>query len=249
MDYQMEALRTEAPPTQALITRLSDPRMVRMLHAAMGLVTESAELLDMLKKHIFYGKPFDTVNALEELGDSCWYQALAIDVLQTTLEEIQKMNIEKLRERFPEKFTESHAIDRDTAKEREILENGAAPALVCDWPVIGAYYTLMDGQVAYVTGCNSDYLSVSYRLDDEYGLRRIPVYDTKDWVRRPDLRDFPNAQDPRLPYDFDLYWDLKYESEVRRALERGHDDAGDIIHALHSHGLAHVIPEHTTDSL
>jgi hypothetical protein len=39
----------------------------------------------MLKKHIMYGKEIDEVNAIEELGDSNWYEGLAIDVLRTTL--------------------------------------------------------------------------------------------------------------------------------------------------------------------
>ena len=38
-------------------------------HCAYGLVTESAEIMDMLKKHKFYGRDFNMVNLKEELGD------------------------------------------------------------------------------------------------------------------------------------------------------------------------------------
>jgi hypothetical protein len=47
-----------------------------VLHAAMGLVTESAELIDALKKHHAYGRPIDWVNLREEIGDVLWYLPL-----------------------------------------------------------------------------------------------------------------------------------------------------------------------------
>jgi len=122
-NYVEHVLRTDSPITPELLERLQDPQTVRLLHAAMGLSTEAAELLDMLKKHIFYGRPLDLVNAAEEVGDNQWYAGLAIDVLRTTMDELLTMNINKLRLRYPEKFRESDAINRDVDKERELLEN------------------------------------------------------------------------------------------------------------------------------
>jgi len=52
----------------------------RMLHGLIGLCTESGELLDAMKKHLYYGKDLDTVNMLEEIGDLCWYLAIICDV-------------------------------------------------------------------------------------------------------------------------------------------------------------------------
>ncbi len=88
----------------------------------MGLTTEAGEFVDMLKKHIFYGKPIDYVNAKEEIGDTLWYTALAIDVLETTMNEVMTVNIDKLKARYPEKFTEFNAENRDLVTERKILE-------------------------------------------------------------------------------------------------------------------------------
>lgn len=122
-NYVNHVLRTDSPVTPELLARLQDPQTVRLLHAAMGLTTEAAELVDMLKKHIFYGKPLDRVNAVEEVGDSMWYAGLAVDVLKTTMDEILTKNIEKLRLRFPDKFNESDAINRDVAAERRLLED------------------------------------------------------------------------------------------------------------------------------
>lgn len=122
-NYVAHALRTDCILTMELIARLTDPDTIRLLHAAMGLVTEAGEFMDMLKKHIFAGKPLDKVNAVEELGDSQWYSALAIDVLRTTLSEVMTININKLKLRYPEKFTEDSCINRDVVSERNFLEN------------------------------------------------------------------------------------------------------------------------------
>lgn len=36
----------------------------------------------------------------------------------------------------------------------------------------------------------------------------------ENWILRKDLRDFPFAFNPLLPYEFDLWWDIKLESEL-----------------------------------
>lgn len=122
-NYVEHVLRTDCITTQELIHRLTDPDTIRLIHAAMGMVTESAELMDMIKKHIFYGKPLDIVNAIEELGDNQWYVGLAVDVLRTTVNEIMTVNINKLKLRYPEKFNEKDAVDRDVVAERVLLES------------------------------------------------------------------------------------------------------------------------------
>lgn len=121
-NYIEHVLKTESPVTDEMITRISDPKVIRLLHASIGLATESGEILDMIKKHIFYGKPLDLVNASEEIGDTLWYCGLAIDVLKTTLDEVMTVNIKKLKARYPEKFSEYHAENRDLETERAILE-------------------------------------------------------------------------------------------------------------------------------
>jgi NTP pyrophosphatase (non-canonical NTP hydrolase) len=124
-NYVANALNTEAQVTPEMIERLSTPETIRLLHAAMGLCTESGEFMDMLKKHIFYGRKLDLVNAKEEIGDSMWYVAIAIDVLKTSLDEVMTVNIDKLKERYPEKFTEFHAENRNLETERAILEQSS----------------------------------------------------------------------------------------------------------------------------
>jgi len=110
MNYTQEAIRTESR-----IDRINvNPRL---LHAVFGLVTEVGELVDPIKQHIFYGVELDKVNLQEEYGDICWYLAILADYLQISDEDLKKANIEKLRRRYPEKFTQESAIDRDIEHE------------------------------------------------------------------------------------------------------------------------------------
>ena len=96
---------------------------MRIVHGIIGIVTEAGELLDALKRHLFYGQPLDFVNLKEELGDSSWYHSLILDAIGSSWEEVWMMNIDKLRMRYPEKFTEVAAKERDLAKERQSLKD------------------------------------------------------------------------------------------------------------------------------
>lgn len=121
------ALVTLSNDYEKISARLKDPDTIELLHAAMGMVTEAGEMLDMLKKHIFYGKDLDLVNLEEELGDSNWYQSIAIHSARmkghaTSWEQIWEKNIAKLQARYGDKFDETKAEGRDLKREREILE-------------------------------------------------------------------------------------------------------------------------------
>ncbi len=93
----------------------------RTFHALVGIATESTELMEALVL-AFSGETMDNVNVLEEFGDLNWYQAIGIDALGGDFGTILDTNIEKLRARYPEKFTSESAINRDLGREREILE-------------------------------------------------------------------------------------------------------------------------------
>ena len=87
------------------------------MHGAVGVCTEAGELQDMLKKHLIYGKALDITNVIEECGDILWYVALALGAIDTTLEECMERNINKLRIRFPGKFSNERALNRDSGFE------------------------------------------------------------------------------------------------------------------------------------
>lgn len=121
-EYIKDAIRTESTDFASMNERLTNNGTKRLMHAAFGLSTEAGEFLDAMKKHVFYGKDLDRVNLREELGDLFWYIAIACDELNVEFEPIMQRNIEKLKARYGEKFTEEAAENRNLNKEREILE-------------------------------------------------------------------------------------------------------------------------------
>lgn len=88
------------------------PEMYNLLHAALGLSGEGGEFLDSIKKSFIYGKEIDIVNLKEELGDALWYISLACRTLNVSFEELMQINIDKLMVRYPEKYTDEHAVSR-----------------------------------------------------------------------------------------------------------------------------------------
>lgn len=123
-DYQFKASRT--------LANLESPIMDD-LHMVMGMQTESAEIADAYKKHIAYGKNLDLVNVKEEIGDLLWYLANLANLHGWDLRDIMDTNIKKLEARYPEKFNNDNAVNRDLEKERIILEQ--APQVVVNYEI------------------------------------------------------------------------------------------------------------------
>jgi NTP pyrophosphatase (non-canonical NTP hydrolase) len=121
--YIADAVRTESRDFETIATRMQSPENIRLLHSAIGLVTEAGEIQDALKKHVFYGRALDKVNLEEELGDLFWYMAIMADTLGISFEQVMEKNIRKLKSRYGEKFTEERAITRNLQTERQILES------------------------------------------------------------------------------------------------------------------------------
>lgn len=94
-----------------------------VIHGVIGKATESGEAIEALFKAIFTFSDFDATNMLEEIGDGFWYDAILLDILGSDFESEQRRNIAKLRERFPNKFTEHDAKNRNLAAERLVLES------------------------------------------------------------------------------------------------------------------------------
>lgn len=112
-----EILRTESP----IIPEMYDRINLRLLHGAMGMVTEAGEFMDAIKKVVFYGKEPDILNMKEEIGDMIWYLELLMDTLDTDYETEKARVIRKLRVRYPDKFTEFDADNRSLLEETEAL--------------------------------------------------------------------------------------------------------------------------------
>lgn len=105
-EYQQEALRTEP-------NWIKSDNKLRLEQGLMGLCGEAGEAIDILKKTLFQLHPLDEMHLAKELGDVAWYLAISADALGYSLEEILKMNIEKLQKRYPETFVANRSIHRD----------------------------------------------------------------------------------------------------------------------------------------
>lgn len=91
----------------------------RIFHALVGIATESTEMLEALD---LSGQTMDNVNLLEESFDVDWYQFILLDALNGNLRDVWDTGIEKLRVRYPDKFTSKLAINRDLDAERQVLD-------------------------------------------------------------------------------------------------------------------------------
>ena len=101
-EYQRLALRTASDES------MKDP----LLNGLLGLGGETGECQDLYKKHRFQSHELDKAKMAKELGDVSWYLALTAYAIGYNLEDIFKMNIEKLRTRYPDGFNADHSLHR-----------------------------------------------------------------------------------------------------------------------------------------
>ena len=76
----------------------------RLLTAAVGISAEGGEFMEIVKKMLFQGKPWDDHNRKHltiELGDVMWYVMQACMALEIPLDEVIAGNVEKLKKRYP----------------------------------------------------------------------------------------------------------------------------------------------------
>jgi len=76
----------------------------RLLTAGVGINAEGGEFLEIIKKMIFQGKPFNADNKehmIIELGDLMWYVTQACMALEVSLDEVVARNVTKLEKRYP----------------------------------------------------------------------------------------------------------------------------------------------------
>ena len=104
-EYQYAALRTAQ--TDKLTAR------ELLLNSALGLCGESGEVADLLKKYHFQGHDLDLDHVAKELGDIAWYLAVGAYAIGFDLEEILKMNVDKLKARYPDGFSADRSLHRD----------------------------------------------------------------------------------------------------------------------------------------
>lgn len=78
----------------------------------LGLCGESGEVVELYKKHIGHGHKLDIAKLEKELGDVLWYISAIASCFSLSLEDIATTNIDKLKARYPDKFSAERSINR-----------------------------------------------------------------------------------------------------------------------------------------
>ena len=108
----------EANEYQALAMRTSNKALTlkeHLINGALGLCGESGEVADLIKKGYMQGHALNRERIAEELSDVYWYLAETATAIGYTLDEIQKLNVDKLLRRYPDKegFSTERSVNRE----------------------------------------------------------------------------------------------------------------------------------------
>ena len=93
----------------------------RLLTAAVGISAEGGEFMEIIKKMIFQGKPWNEDNKehlIIELGDVMWYVAQACLALDISLDDVVARNVQKLLKRYPEGAFDVYFSENRSADDR-----------------------------------------------------------------------------------------------------------------------------------
>lgn len=102
--------------------RVSKPEVRDVVHALLGAIGEAAESAEWLLQYL-RGEITEEVfmkRIAEESGDLLWYTNLQAHTV-STLPAVAETNINKLRVRYPQKFTTELAVNRNLQAEEEAL--------------------------------------------------------------------------------------------------------------------------------
>lgn len=109
-EYSKKALRTDYKTYEDFHSGDATPRLE---YAVIGLVTESAKVLDVIKKTKKNLTPLFKEKVIEELGDLLWYLNLAIDELGITFTDVMNNNVEKIQKKYPPDDQEASKLIRN----------------------------------------------------------------------------------------------------------------------------------------
>ena len=101
---------TPSKDFKSLVERLGEldregANIERLTTAGVGINAEGGELLEIIKKMVFQGNPWNEDNRehlIIELGDIMWYVAQACMALEVSFDDVIATNVKKLEKRYPE---------------------------------------------------------------------------------------------------------------------------------------------------
>ena len=102
-EYQKLAMRT--------CNLLHSPLDDMACHAVFGLTSEACEVAGLFQKW-YQGHELDEEHLMKELGDCLWMIAELCTAYGFSLEDVMQLNIDKLRARYPDGFSEEKSLHR-----------------------------------------------------------------------------------------------------------------------------------------
>lgn len=104
---------------------IEEPFRSDLNHMALGIAGEAGEIVDCIKKHTIYDQNLNVEHLIEEMGDIEFYLAHLRDILHITRDQVLEANINKLRKRYPNGYTNDAAKARADKEEDINLQNSA----------------------------------------------------------------------------------------------------------------------------
>ena len=93
----------------------------RLLTAGVGINAGGGEFLEIIKKMVFQGKPWNEDNRehlIIELGDLLWYVAQATQALGVSFDDVVATNVRKLEKRYPDGAFDIYYSENRAANDR-----------------------------------------------------------------------------------------------------------------------------------
>lgn len=83
-----------------------------LINGVMGINDESDEAIEIIKKHIGHNHKLDKESLTKQLSQIAWYLAETATALGYSLEDIFKMNIDELKDKYPDCFSDEKLIGK-----------------------------------------------------------------------------------------------------------------------------------------
>lgn len=186
-----------------------------LLNAAFGLIGESGEVIDLIKKHLCQGHEINKEKLKNELGDVSWYVALACTISKIDLQQVLSHNISS-------DLTKCICI-----KPYKKCEVGKTYYLERDW--LNTYY---DEKGSLVESISQDFNLDNHNHNDHFSDHSINIIEANDYSLLSSMiydgKKKSNDKDNLIDYSFDMI-DSSFEvSNIIRSYLIGDDTELDV---------------------
>ncbi len=78
----------------------------------MGIANKSGKVIGPVKKHLYQGHKLDRETVAVELGNVIWDISLTAHLINSSMNEVIRVNIVKRQKRYPYGFREEDSVNR-----------------------------------------------------------------------------------------------------------------------------------------